>query len=683
MKKILTTFFICVYFAATSHAQTAPCYITTGIPFTWDSLSSPIQIALADDQYSQPVNIGFPFCFFGTHYSQLLIGSNGTLSFNLTLAGGYATWPINVPLPSLTPADIRNAILFPWQELLPTYAGGQIKYQTIGVPPYRRFVVQYQNVAMYSCTGLSFTGEVVLNESTNEIETHIVNKETCTQWNQGRAIHGIQNSTGTVAVIVPGRNCCGQWITGNEGVKFAPVCQCPNQAGENTISGKVYRDNNYNCINDGGDADLSNTFVRLDPGSIFYTADSQGNYVMHTDSGNFTVTQIVPQYFEQLCPANNYQVYFPTTPLTYPNADFADSARNCHDISVGITSGPQRICRGNYLYIQVCNNAAVPANNVILTVTLPSSTILVSPLNFIANPSANVYQYALGTLLPSQCINFTVVDSLNCSAPLASIHCFNASVTADSLDCNTENNVDDDCRPAVNSFDPNNKEVASQNFSQNGYVQLEAIGASDTLTYSIHFQNTGNDVAYNVVIMDAISQHLDLGSIEVIAASHPYIMTLNGHTVIFSFNNIMLPDSNANEPASHGMIKFRILQNQGNQPGTDIFNSAEIYFDINSPILTNQTHNYIPNPAGVNTDAVYLPEFFVYPNPAGDEVTLTFMREFQGTVRLQNMLGELLLSEKINSSRMKVDVKALPQGVYFFTAVNAENNSATKKIIKM
>lgn len=680
MKKILLVFFLATFFVSVLRAQTSPCYVTTGIPFAWDSLLSPMVTVLADDQYSQIINIGFPFCFFGTHYSQLLIGSNGTISFNLTYAGGYATWPINTPLPSPIPVDIKNSILFPWQELLPP-SSGQISYQMIGTAPYRKFVVQFNNVAMFSCTGLHFTGEVALYESTNDIETHIVTKDICANWNQGGAIHAIQNSTGTVAAVVPGRNA-SQWITSNEGVRFSPVCGCPNQAGANAISGKVYRDNNYNCAFDAGDVPLANTFLRLDPGSIFYTTDALGDYVMHTDSGNYTVTQIVPLYYAQLCPANSYQVYFPTTPLTYPNADFADSARNCHDITVGITSGNQRICRANNLYIQVCNYAVVPANNVILTVTLPDSTTLVSPLNFIANPSQGVYQYSLGTILPNQCVNLTIVDSLDCAVQLWSMHCFNASVTADSMDCAPENNDDIDCRPAVNSVDPNNKEVASQNFSQNGYVVTEDISPSDTLTYSIHFQNTGNDVAYNVVIMDAISPYLDLGTIEVIAASHPYIMTLNDHTAIFSFNNIMLPDSNANEPASHGMIKFRILQNPGNQPGTDIVNSAEIYFDINPPLLTNQTHNYIPISTAIEINNPPS-EFLLFPNPAMTEVTLQFPREADHLVRLTNVMGKLLYEEKSNLLKMKLDISSLPSGVYFITAIDAENNSLTRKIVKM
>ena len=54
-----------------------------------------------------------------------------------------------------------------------------------------------------------------------------------------------------------------------------------------------------------------------------------------------------------------------------------------------------------------------------------------------------------------------------------------------------------------------------------------------------------------------------------------------------------MPDSNSNEAASHGFIKFRINQQPGNAAGTQIKNSASIYFDYNAPVATNEVLNTI------------------------------------------------------------------------------------------
>ena len=89
-------------------------------------------------------------------------------------------------------------------------------------------------------------------ESTNEIETQTTNKVLCPTWNGGAAIHALQNANGTVASWVPGRNP-GIWSAVNEGVRWTPICQCPNVAGPNVITGKVFRDDNSNCIQDAGE----------------------------------------------------------------------------------------------------------------------------------------------------------------------------------------------------------------------------------------------------------------------------------------------------------------------------------------------------------------------------------------------------------------------------------------------
>ena len=65
------------------------------------------------------------------------------------------------------------------------------------------------------------------------------------------------------------------------------------------------------------------------------------------------------------------------------------------------------------------------------------------------------------------------------------------------------------------------------------------------------------------------------------------------HSFDFIFNNIQLPDSNVNEPASHGFVKFKINQRANNPLGTVIENKAGIYFDFNEAVITNSTHHVL------------------------------------------------------------------------------------------
>ncbi|SVE00304.1 uncharacterized protein METZ01_LOCUS453158, partial [marine metagenome] len=77
---------------------------------------------LTDDTHSPIVNIGFPFTFYGNTYTQLLISTNGYLTFDLTNAGLYSPWTNNLPIPN--PGAIpENAIMGVWHDIDPGVGG--------------------------------------------------------------------------------------------------------------------------------------------------------------------------------------------------------------------------------------------------------------------------------------------------------------------------------------------------------------------------------------------------------------------------------------------------------------------------------------------------------------------------------------------------------------------------------
>jgi hypothetical protein len=143
-------------------------------------------------------------------------------------------------------------------------------------------------------------------------------------------------------------------------------------------------------------------------------------------------------------------------------------------------------------------------------------------------------------------------------------------------------------QPLVCSYDPNDKQELT------GVGEEHYITGTDYLEYLIRFQNTGTDTAEVVTIVDNLSGLLDYSSLEIITSSHDFECHIEADgQCLFVFNNIMLPDSFVNEPASHGYIKFRIKPISNLPHGTVISNHCEIYFDFNPPILTNSTYNKI------------------------------------------------------------------------------------------
>lgn len=180
----------------------------------------PATYTLSDDMHTGVVNMGFNFDYYGNTYNQCVISSNSYITFDLSGANGGSQWSINTAAPSPT-FTTNNKIMFPWQDTNPGVSG-TVSSVTCGIAPNRRFVVTFDAVAMFSCTTLEFTNQLVLYETSNRIEMHIASKPLCAAWNGGAAIQGLENIDGTVGHIVPGRNFPTQWAVTNDSYEFVP-----------------------------------------------------------------------------------------------------------------------------------------------------------------------------------------------------------------------------------------------------------------------------------------------------------------------------------------------------------------------------------------------------------------------------------------------------------------------------
>ena len=139
---------------------------------------SAIQSSMAiDDQHDSIVSIGFNFDFYGNTYNQCVVSGNGYITFDATQANQYSPWAINqaIPNPGIVP---ENAILAPWQDIH-TGVSGSIYYGTTGIAPNRKFTVTWCAVAMFSCTSILHTSQVVMHEGSNKIEMFIQDKPLC------------------------------------------------------------------------------------------------------------------------------------------------------------------------------------------------------------------------------------------------------------------------------------------------------------------------------------------------------------------------------------------------------------------------------------------------------------------------------------------------------------------------
>jgi hypothetical protein len=154
----------------------------------------------------------------------------------------------------------------------------------------------------------------------------------------------------------------------------------------------------------------------------------------------------------------------------------------------------------------------------------------------------------------------------------------------------------------------------------------------------------------------------------------------------FTFNSINLPDSTTDELNSSGFIKYKITPKSSVPLGTQINNTADIYFDYNFPVRTNTAFvtlgNYLQ--LSVNDSRITKSGSIIfYPNPTTGSVTLeSDESNLIQSIYLYSMEG-LLLKSIVNCqlSTVNLDLKELSAGIYFLDCVG-EKNSQKIKVVK-
>lgn len=243
--------------------------------------------------------------------------------------------------------------------------------------------------------------------------------------------------------------------------------------------------------------------------------------------------------------------------------------------------------------------------------------------------------------------------------------CFLARVNPFSGDADTLNNEKAFCEPILASYDPNDKKVFPKGLCEDHVYMGEA------LTYTIRFQNTGNSEAIHVNIIDTLDTGLDLSTFKVIAQSHPglFVNYMGARELQFNFQNIHLPDSASDPAGSNGYVIFKISPREEMAVNSKVSNEVNIFFDFNSPILTNTVTTTFTNDIPcIHTDdldvfEIEASDFAVYPNPAEDKVTFLLSNGQQRQLNVYSPMGTLLLTKEIVNGSI-LSVKDLPNGLY-------------------
>jgi uncharacterized repeat protein (TIGR01451 family) len=259
---------------------------------------------------------------------------------------------------------------------------------------------------------------------------------------------------------------------------------------------------------------------------------------------------------------------------------------------------------------------------------------------------------------------------------------FTSTITSSNgTECYEGNNNGGLLQIVGNAYDPNDKTVFKKSFYETYGTAFQESTIDcfmdDELEYTIRFQNTGTAPAQNIFIIDTLDAELDWSTFQLLHSTHGIdVVNLGNGILRFEFNNIWLPDSSASQELSQGHFTFRIRENIGNVPFSEITNTAYIYFDWNEAIITNTTYNINEWIEFVGEENAFRVEAF--PNPMQNEFTLKVQGKFN--YEIHDLTGRKL-TEGMGVNQTTINTESLATGTYLLS-VYVNGAKQTGKVLK-
>lgn len=459
-----------------------------------------------------------------------------------------------------------------------------------------------------------------------------------------------------------------------------------------TVCGTTYLDANQNSIWDDNESVLPGAQI------IFYAWIGQElveDIVAYSnENGHYCIT--IPagwSYLSGQYTTANSSIL--TVPLQIPNGldpgAVVDNANvgfyfveNAIEVAVNVSSWNTATPGFGGVYFITLENSGTLTGLVDVTLDFPSSQtiqdipalggvsgVLDAVTNTITWSGVEVNGFEILTAYVS------IVNSV--STPLGSVvNIVAGAFVTNGTDVYLTNNTSALAQTVVGSYDPNNKLNQPEGIGSQG----EMAPTNDPFTYTINFQNTGTAPAFTVRVEDQLDSDLDWSSFEMITSSHDYIVQMEDGKLVWTFNNIMLPDSTTNEPESHGHIVYRIKPIADKPLGTVFENTAYIYFDFNEPIITNTTVNTFAVVQSVSENETNQ-NVRIYPNPTSGEFTIVSeVLTGDARVSIYDVAGREVYSQNTTSIGSALLTQKMEPGHYLVRINNARSNQTVKLIVR-
>lgn len=459
----------------------------------------------------------------------------------------------------------------------------------------------------------------------------------------------------------------------------------------NQLKGTIFLDANSNGIKDVGEQNFNNTIVKSQKGSSVITGQPQnGAFRFDIDTGSYTTTvQLFNPYYNVLPSSLN------TNFTTYFNVDSFGFAiqpiPNKQDLQINLV--PLSPARPGFKAQYVLNYKNVGTTTIAngsVKLIKDSRTTLTAALPVPSSVVADTLTWNYTNLKPLDSLAIGIEFQL-AAPPTLNINDtlkYTAVILPVAGDLTPADDTSSLRQRVIGSYDPNDKQ---ESFA--GKIPLKSVQDGSYINYIIRFQNTGNDTAFFVRLLDTLDTKLDWNSFQMIGSSHAYNLTIkDGNKLNWFFDNIKLPDSTTNLARSIGYVAFRIKPKNTLMANEVISNKASIYFDYNLPIVTNTTNTVVSVETTTAVREVQNDEMKMKlgPNPSNGYSVLQISGKLKGKfeLRLIDANGRIISQQTItrNSTgeiiQLPLNLQQLSSGVYMIQLQQKEKSWWQKIVLQ-
>ncbi|MCW3128136.1 MAG: inlJ [Bacteroidetes bacterium] len=427
-----------------------------------------------------------------------------------------------------------------------------------------------------------------------------------------------------------------------------------------TINGTVFIDTDQDGVADAGEQGVVGQVVSQMPDNAACTTDTGGRYAMaYLTLSPHTVSYIPPAYYH-LTSSGTDSLQTGSIAMCCYNFGIAPNGP-IQDLQITAAAGGTVRGYDSYHWLSYSNDGTLTMSDTIVYGFDPHYSYLG------ATPAADVVQghtakWAYSNLAPFGRGNIEVALHLDTTAQSGTMIYDTAMILPIAADSTPSNNVYGFEQIVVSSFDPNHKAASPEGVADTGQV----------LTYSVYFQNTGSSPAVNIVVYDTLDTDLDFSTFKLLGNSDLVSFSMQGKGIVkFTFDNINLPDSASDPVGSQGYVRYSIRTRHDMPYGSDITNTAYIYFDFNSAVATNTTSNFYGTTS--IRDITAASTIHIYPNPSTGLFNITGATAGQ-TINVYDVTGELIMRVAISSTSAHMDVNSLPSGLYMIHVMNMDGS---------